>query len=112
VGEAGNSQSLLRAQRAIPACKPECTRNAHGKVGERSWLWLFGVSDTAMTFGASAPGRPPREVSGYGSLASDQEPLARALLSVMLLARGRCLALLEQSQARLRCSVRRLTCCG
>ncbi len=65
------------------------SRNAPGKVGERSWHSLFGVSDTAMTFGASAPGSPPRKISGYGSLSSDQGPLARALLSVMLLARGR-----------------------
>ena len=36
---------LLRAQRAIPACK----RNAPGKGGERSWPSLFGVCDTART---------------------------------------------------------------
>ncbi len=42
-GEMGNSRRLLRAQRAIPACKPECARRGR----ERSSLSLFGVSETA-----------------------------------------------------------------
>ena len=31
-GEMGNSRSLLRAQRAIPACKPECALQGRGTV--------------------------------------------------------------------------------
>ena len=31
-GELENSRSLLRAQRAIPACQPECARQERGTV--------------------------------------------------------------------------------
>ena len=46
MGERGNSLSLLRVQRAIPACRPECARQGRGTVMA---FILLGVSDTAMT---------------------------------------------------------------